>query len=579
MTYTKDHKTLDMFDPFPEFGPKRKQLLEQSWAGLFRNEILPKLPVHVLTEHFHAHKGRPSKELYAMLGLMILQQMQDLTDEEAATQFAFNRQWHYALNITGHSDEETYVCTKTLWNIRHLLTEQQLYAPLFAAVTDQLAKVFDLDPSLQRLDSVHIFSNMAHLGRLGLFVRTIQKFLTNLRRHHRELFTGLDQAMAERYLPSKGQSVFAMVKPSEAPKALDAIGQDLFDLVSRFRSNEAVSGMHSYQLLVRLLKEQCTVAKDATADNEVISIKPSKQVLSDSLQNPSDPDAGFDTHKGRGYQVQVAETCSYTVEDKPLSLITYVAVEPAHKNDANALLPVIAETKERGLAPKTLLADTLYGGDDNCQKARKEGVELIAPARSGNPAKGLPLHAFTFSERGKILFCPQGHAPFQTKHKKARHSASFEADVCVCCPHREDCQVQSGKRGYYLRYTDKEARLARRRAHEESAVFRDRYRLRAGVEATMSEYDRKTGVKHLRVRGLKAVSFAVTLKAIGLNILRVTAFRNRKKPEKPGPVPHLEATWGHIIRVKEQIRPFWEACGKLLRFKLQPARLMLRGAV
>lgn len=578
MTYTKDHKTLDMFDPFPEFGPKRKQLLEQSWAGLFRNEILPKLPVHVLTEYFHEHKGRPSKELYAMLGLMILQQMQDFTDEEAATQFAFNRQWHYALNITGHSDEETYVCTKTLWNIRHILTEQELYAPLFAAVTDQLAKVFDLDPSLQRLDSVHIFSNMAHLGRLGLFVRTIQKFLTNLRRHHRELFTGLDEAMTERYLPGKGQSVFAMVKPSEAAKTLDEIGQDLLGLITRFRSDEAVSGMHSYQLLVRLLKEQCTVAKDAAADREIVSIKPPKQVLSDSLQNPSDPDAGFDTHKGRGYQVQVAETCSYEVEDKPLSLITHVAVEPAHKNDANALLPVIAATKERGLAPKVLLADTLYGGDDNCRKARKEGVELIAPARSGNPAKGLSLQAFTFSEWGKVLSCPQGHSPFQTKHKKDRHSATFEVEVCACCPHREDCQVHPGKRGYYLRYTDKEARLARRRAHEETTVFRDRYRLRAGVEATMSEYDRKTGVKHLRVRGLKAVSFAVTLKATGLNILRATAFRNRRTPEKADPAPHLEAAWGYIIRVKEQIRPFLEACGKLLRFKPQPAKLMLEVA-
>jgi hypothetical protein len=37
----------------------------------------------------------------------------------------------------------------------------------------------------------------------------------------------------------------------------------------------------------------------------------------------------------------------------------------------------------------------------------------------------------------------------------------------------------------------------------------------------MSEYNRKTGAKQLRVRGLKAVRYCSTLKAIGINILRV----------------------------------------------------------
>ena len=55
-------------------------------------------------------------------------------------------------------------------------------------------------------------------------------------------------------------------------------------------------------------------------------------------------------------------------------------------------------------------------------------------------------------------------------------------------------------------------RLAKRRAYEETDEFKDDYRWRAGVEAAMSEFDRKTGVKHLRVRGLKAVWFCATLK-------------------------------------------------------------------
>jgi len=43
----------------------------------------------------------------------------------------------------------------------------------------------------------------------------------------------------------------------------------------------------------------------------------------------------------------------------------------------------------------------------------------------------------------------------------------------------------------------------------------------------MSEFDRRTGVKQLRVRGFRAVRFAAVLKAAGLNILRAAAVRKR----------------------------------------------------
>jgi hypothetical protein len=98
--------------------------------------------------------------------------------------------------------------------------------------------------------------------------------------------------------------------------------------------------------------------------------------------------------------------------------------------------------------------------------------------------------------------------------------------------------VKKGKGHNYLRYDKKAMRLAKRRQHENTAKFKERYRWRAGVEATMSQYDRLTGVKHLRVRGFKAVRFAATLKAAGVNIARaVAALRARRKSEDPNTDP------------------------------------------
>ena len=66
--------------------------------------------------------------------------------------------------------------------------------------------------------------------------------------------------------------------------------------------------MSSYKLLCRIVEEQCDVQSDGT-----IELKAPKQISSDSLQNPSDPDATYSGHKGQGYQVQVMET--YTEHD------------------------------------------------------------------------------------------------------------------------------------------------------------------------------------------------------------------------------------------------------------------------
>ena len=294
MIHVKDHKQYDMFNPFEHLGPKRLALLESSWAHLFREEILHKLPAEKLFHLYDEFKGRKTKELYAMLGLVIIQQMEDCTDQDAIDNFALNIKWQYALNITETSDVASYVSPRTLWSMRDIVARQGLQDAIFENVTAALSKLFTLDPSKQRLDSVHIFSNMAHLGRIRLFVRTIRTFLTNLKRHHGKDYDNLGD-MVLRY-DKKSDGAFA-VKPTESAKKLVELGDDCFYLVERFKDHEAITRMDSYKHLVRIFSEQCIVEKDENNTSKV-AIKASKDISSDSLQNPSDPDAGYCGHKG-----------------------------------------------------------------------------------------------------------------------------------------------------------------------------------------------------------------------------------------------------------------------------------------
>jgi hypothetical protein len=285
-------------------------------------------------------------------------------------------------------------------------------------------------------------------------------------------------------------------------------------------------------------------------------VKKPKDIPSDSLQNPSDTDATYDGHKGQGYQVQVMETyCKEGEKQKTnLNLITHVQVDPAHESDANALIPAIQSADELNLTPKELLADSLYGSDNNCQEAAKLDVDLIAPTMGKKKKYNITLSDFEVSEKGQIISCTQKIKPVRIKKKKSRHSAAFDSKQCNKCRFIDDCPVKQGKGYHYLRYKDKDMRIAQRRAYEQTEEFKDRYRWRAGAEATMSEYDRKTGVKRLRVRGLKNVRYQAILKAIGINIFRATTVRKALKKAQIMPYYYLLSTCYNIYIVKEH---FW----------------------
>jgi len=530
----KDHKQGYLLDPWGYVGPKRRRRMEESWAGFFQHEILCKLPVDELASVFTSDFGRPTKELHTILGALFLQQMHDLTDEETIDQAAFNIQWHYALNIPEESDEAKYISAKTLWSMRKVVTDLKLDEKMFVHLTDAMAKRFKVDTTKQRLDSVHIMSNMRHLGRIGIFTRSNHKFLVNLKRQYSQCFAELEGEQSElvsRYLTEKAIGCFSMVKPAESEKTLALVSQDLYSLVKRFHNNQDVASLHSYQLLRRVLNEQCTISDEESLG--AISIpKACKEVNSASLQNPSDPDVSYDSHKGQGYQIQVMETyCDsedQAVKEKTLNLITHVQLEKASEHDSHAVIPAIEDATLRDCAPKQLLADSLYGSDDNKQKADALGTELISPVMKGSVTKDkLYLHDFQFSPSGQITACPAGQVPLKIiKQKKQRYSVAFSSEQCCCCSSASICPVKPGSKHHYLRCSEKAMRLAPRRIMEQTPEFRDKYRWRAGIEATFSGMDRTTGIKHLRVRGFTAVRFCVYMKALATNLLRATRVRN-----------------------------------------------------
>ncbi len=517
-------------------SPEKIARLEKNhWAGGFRHKALPVLLTHEATFRplFCEDNGRPNKPVAATLGVIILKEMFDLTDEGALDNFEFNASWQYALNV---DPEEAHLCQKTLHNFRVKMSEAEeqgllTYSALFDEIAGTIIKDKGLKIGKQRLDSTHIRSNMAVLTRLGLFTHTITAFIKKLNKQHPRLFAALSKGIRERYIDREGY--FADSPSSDSRRRLSQCAADVWRLVNRFRGHRSVQGMPSYLRLKRLLEEQCVIEDHDPTDPdgdgpEGVPVRPKdpkvEKVPAASLQG-SDDDGTYG-HKGKGYQVQVAETCD---EENEIEVVTHVSVEGAHESDQHATIPVLDDLANKGCKPDTLLADTNYGRGQNIVDAAQRGVNLVSPSCGPKPEADegdFILDDFLFSSDGeRIEHCPMGQKPVeQGARGKHRRYARMDAKRCGRCSWTGRCPARRSDRAttVTLTWSPAAGATSARRHRERTKEFKDGYRLRSGIEATNSEYKRPYGGGRLRVRGSPAVTRTVKFKFMALNIRRWT---------------------------------------------------------
>ena len=523
----------------PEFliTPGKAKLMRRSWAEVFRNEALPLIEEERFAPLYSPDMGRPNRAVQTVLGVLVLKEMFDLTDMEALEELEFNLLWHHALRL---EMEEAHLAQKTLHNFRVRLMEHDGGRLAFCETTDRMIEALGLRTGKQRVDSTHIVSNIAVLTRLGLFCETVRVFLLAVSREHPGLGEGIGDGLAQRYLKESGEaSGYEDARSGEGRRRLPVCARDV------------------YRLLERLLREQCHLGRhgdgrpsaddDDAAEGKVpIALREPGEVRPDSLQTPHDPAVTYSGHKGKGYEVQVAETCE---SDNAVQMITHVEVTPSSGSDSVVTTRVIGELSERGIGPSELWADTSYGSGRNGWEAERRGTELVSPVggrshkepgRGGDEPVRLTASGFYIDVTARrAAVCPAGHgavAEYEDQDAPERVEIHFARAVCEPCALRARCPVRWRSRpelggawsrgGAYVLSADlARVNIARRRTAESDGQWRKRYGLRAGIEGTNSEMKRRHGLGRLRVRGGERVRLAVYLKALACNVKRMVGAR------------------------------------------------------
>jgi hypothetical protein len=89
--------------------------IDSTWAPQFRIQFLYNLPTDEIGKLYCPDNGRPTKELKAVIGALILQHLFDLTDHEACQRYLHDARWSEALDLDALDERDRHISPRTLW--------------------------------------------------------------------------------------------------------------------------------------------------------------------------------------------------------------------------------------------------------------------------------------------------------------------------------------------------------------------------------------------------------------------------------------------------------------------------------
>ena len=270
----------------------------------------------------------------------------------------------------------------------------------------------------------------------------------------------------------------------------------------------------------RVLAEQFEVADDGG-----VRVRKRKEIGSDSLQSPDDPEATFNAKNGKpqkGYKVNVAETAT---PGNKLNLINDVAVAPNNVHDGTMLAERMDTIKQRTPQLDEMHTDGGYGGSALDPKmSEHEVLHVETGTKMGHARVNM---VYESAGDGYRVRCPCQAVPAERTPKSWK--AVFDDEICSRCPHRELCPTIQRVRKRTLYFEESWAKASIRSRNIER-IPEERRKLRANVEATVNEFTGCFNHKgKLRVRGLARSTFQILAAALAINFGRVFRLQNRDR--------------------------------------------------
>lgn len=478
--FTNTSQQMNFDDSTLHLTPREMKALLNSWAGVFADELFPKIDEELFRDLYCEDNGRPNTPANILVGASIIKEILDYSDDDMVEGLMLDIRMQYALHTTSHAEQPLSDKSLTNFRARCYLYENEtgndLLRTCIISLSKEIAKVMKISGRTRRMDSMMIESNIKNLSRLELIYTCISDLVERLTK---ESVDGIPEDLLHYADANDYNKTFYHAKSSDYTEKAIQLLADSDTLIGLF--GERCRDWKEYGLLSRCISEQ-TVMEDG---KRRLAKREDKTMTSTILQNPSDPEATFRKKAGeehRGYVVNLEESVGENG-----SIITDYRFEQNTYSDSQFLADTLEEM-EPSDEPIVIATDGAYPTPNNQKLAEEKNVRIVSTNMPGKKANDFYAD-FELTGDGKtILACPGGAEPIRVSgpYKNGQMRVVFPADRCAECPHRDSCPAHKGKQtsAFVLSISSiNRAKTQRMMTGEESA---DYARLRNGVETLPS---------------------------------------------------------------------------------------------
>lgn len=519
---TNDYQQITLSDSYINLSPRTRKIVEKSWAKDFADIVFPAINEERFSVLYSDHKfSRPNTPVNIIVGGLMLKEYLGLTDDELIDSICCDVRFQYALHTTHLNDQP--VSDRTFSRFREKVYNYSLehngldlFQEEMKCLADVYAKYMNLTSNVKRMDSLMIASRCKRMSRLEIIYTVTANAVKLLHR------LGQDSLLKPEILHYlKEDDCNQIIYHCKGEDVTDRLKTVIADAVylSELLADDEYQDFQEYKLLIRVLHEQTDTDE---AGNTIP--KKNQDISTDSLQNPSDPDATFRSKAGKqnkGYVGNVEET----VGENGNSLITDFQVEQNTHSDS-AFCKEHLEKRDENSEAEILITDGAYGGKENQEKAASVNTMLVTTALTGKKTDEF-FADFSFSENGKaVTRCPMGFSPIKTTYypKTGMCRALFAQSCCDKCPNRDKCHPKPQKKNYAVHVSKNMADRASYLRQLGTEEYKKYTHLRNAVEGIPSVMRRRYHVDDLPVFGLARTRMAFALKVGAYNFKKLLKY-------------------------------------------------------
>lgn len=481
-------------------------------------------------------RGQPAFPPWRLALITVMQFLENLSDRQAAEAVRSRIDWKYALGLELTDSGFDY---SVLSGFRERLADNGKQTLLLDRMLELLREKKLLKArGKQRTDSTHVLAAIRVMNRLEMVVETMRAALNELATVAPDWLAQVSKPeWFERYSRRAEQSRLPSGKAAREKYAAQVADDGFLLLELLSEQHPDLLKLEKIETLRKLWQQHYTrdEAGEARWRKGAETIRAAA-----SIESPYDPEAKYsrkDTVRWTGYKVHLSETCD---ENLP-HLITNVHTTAATTQDVACTADIQETLHQKRLLPSRHLVDAGYiDADLLLQSADKYGIELFGPTRGNSSWQsrtgGIDATQFEIDWDNRQAICPAGKR--STKWLDGNIKGQYSRQVvrvkfgnrdCLNCEKRDHCVRSKIGGARQLLLPSKELYLALKKARSifSSDEGQSEYRLRAGIEATLSQGIRRGTVRRSRYIGLAKTHLQEVATATAINVLRTINFLNK----------------------------------------------------